>query len=237
MKPTVAIFAILLTGLTSSFARAQSTPGWGRDVPYPDPPPGIVALTQQQADSVKDRVCTALHQSGNTENFSISETVEGIIFFYMGIKGDTPGNRKLLAESWNFYAPMFVCQATSGIYPTQHVYKRAIELSVYDEFIVDWLLSDPEGFLIDISVVEIALDGTGSTLLDYIDMIQARSDAKEIYDLGQLIRLRRIVESRFNGKRLHEMGPCERERRMSRVIRDAYLPSVEDCVPLSSGRP
>lgn len=233
MISTLLIYAFLFSGN----ALAQSTPGWGRDVPYPDPPPGIKALTQQQADNVKNRACTALHQGRTMENYSLPKTIEKIIFVHWGIIGITPEDKKRLAQTWNFYAPMFVCPPSSGIYPTQHLYKRAIELNVHQGFLHGWLLANPEELPIDINVVEIALDGTGSTLLDYIDMLLALPDVKKKYNVGQLIRLRRIVESRFNGKRVHEMGPCERERRLSRVIRDAYLPSVEDCVPLSSVRP
>lgn len=230
--------ALLASALLFSCpALAQDTSEWGPNTPYFSPAPGVKPLTLQQVENVRDRACTALHQSGNTENFSLTSVMNGIIFFHMGIEVKTPEDRILAARTWNFYAPRFVCSATSGIYPTQHLYKRAIELAVYDEFLIDWLLADPTGFPIDMSVVEIAPDGTGSTFVGYLDRIIADPKSKNAYDLGELIRLRRLVEIRFKGKRLEEMGSCERERRMSRVLRDAYILSVENCVSLNTESP
>jgi len=162
-------------------------------------------LTQNNISNMKMKICLAMSKGKSDPSVSIPGRIKTIIIKYGEIDPNSTNVDAQMAEVWNRYADQMVCPATNGVYPTQHIYKRAIALRVEKAALVDFFLKDTRGFPINMNAVETRSDGSKETVLDYLDRIMGDPEAKNKYNLGQAIRLRSIIERRFDGKRAREL--------------------------------
>ncbi|GHB05123.1 hypothetical protein GCM10009069_29550 [Algimonas arctica] len=165
---------------------------------------------------MKERMCTALHQGRNTDSVNIAERLRGIVLFSFDLNADDERLEEQIAVIFNRYSSRMVCPATSGIYPKQHLFKRAVELHVYQDALVEFFFANPITFPIDPNVIELSPLGSETTLMDYINRELAADNAKDKHNVGRLIRLRRLLQIRFNAKTVAEMTPNEIEFQLSR---------------------
>ncbi|GHB05093.1 hypothetical protein GCM10009069_29510 [Algimonas arctica] len=172
------------------------------------------SLSEQERDNMRNRICLALNVARTDEQMSLSDTIDTLISEH-GEFDETAQNHDLKkANFWNAYSPSMSCPPTAGLYPQQHVFKRAILMAVYSEALNQYFLADSKKFPIDMNVIEVEADGTPTTVLDFIDYILAREEAREAFNVGQIIRLRRTIEVRFDGKRAIDMDRQELEKRL-----------------------
>jgi len=162
-------------------------------------------LTQRSIDSMKMKICMAMNQGKSDASISIPKKINSIIIAFSGLDPQSEDINEKIAKVWNRYSDQMICPTINGVYPTQHIYKRAIELKVEKGALVDYFLKDAGNFPINMNAVENKPDGTQETVLDYLDRILANPNVQNKYNAGQLIRVKKIIERRFDGKRAREL--------------------------------
>lgn len=160
------------------------------------------------------KLCAILHKAEISENISITELFDEVLFKHSGIDPDSQNARLRLANFWNENSARIICPTSAGLYQTQHIFKRAIQLNLHKDALFDYFLSNPVEFPIDANVVEIYPNGKSSTLLDFIDAVLSSPNVVEKYNVGQIKRLKRIIEVRFDGKRSNELSAHESEKNL-----------------------
>lgn len=162
-------------------------------------------LTEFNIQAMASEVCMVLHRTTNTPNYSASVEIERVLQKHSNLNTITPNYKREIANFWNQYSDQMICNATSGMYPKQHVFKRAFSMNIQSEILIDYFLSDNNQFPIDVNVIEVLSSGERSTVLDYIDKVLVRPDAQEVFDVYEILRIKRILERDFDGKRAREL--------------------------------
>lgn len=214
MKSTAALFAILLTVLTSSLAQAQSlTSDLGSLSEDGNAP--VTALMDNDVGRMAGELCRTLAVQRVSDNFLASEELQKKLLFYSKIDNDAQDAKVKLAKFFNYYSPRMMCPASNGMYPPQHVFQRALALNIQAE-VFKFFLQHPEEFPIDVNVITYA-GSKPLTLLDYIDDMLAIPNSERRFNLGQVRGVKRVVTDYFGGKRVAEMSDEEIEARLGRV--------------------
>jgi hypothetical protein len=177
---------------------------------------GIKALTVEEFYPMMLRICHVMSFYRNDESYDIKKASESILFEYSDIDPDGVDSQRKLVEFWNHYVLGMICPSASNLFDQKHLYKRIIELGVHRGALTKYFLRDNIEFPVDMNAVEIGKDGKPTTILDYLDEILTTPELRRIYNAGRLMRLRRLIVVRFDGKRADEMSAQELERRVER---------------------
>jgi len=132
---------------------------------------------------------------------------------YGKLSKNDPKYKQKLAAFWNYYADRMRCYSTAGFYPTQHFYKRVLDMSLHGYLMEEFFFSDPKSFPIDVNVVEILPSGRVTTMIDYIDAALAMEEAEERYNVDEVEDLRDYLIEMHGAKRATEMDASELARR------------------------
>jgi len=135
--------------------------------------------------------------------------IEKKMLEYFKTDKNLPDYQLKLAQAWNEVSPFAICKATSGTFPTQHFYKRALAMNLHIPILEEFFFLDEVAFPIDPNAVEILENGRFVTLLDYMDGMLARDDASTRYQVGQVAELRDNLVEFYGAKRVSEMTPEE----------------------------
>lgn len=162
-------------------------------------------LTENTVQTLANELCSVIQNARVISNYSVADNVEARLVRYGNIDKNSKDYKLQIAEFWNKYSDRMICSADNGRYPRQHVFKRAIEMNIQQEFFMDYFLTDEVKFPINVNAVEIYDNGTRSTVLDYIDAVLAREDARERYNVGQIVGIKKVFEQLYGGKRAREL--------------------------------
>ncbi|MWV29200.1 hypothetical protein [Aurantiacibacter rhizosphaerae] len=162
-------------------------------------------LSQIDVRVMSAELCLILTKESSLDKYSAAENLEETLLRFSSISRISPNYKLQLANFWNKHSESIICEANSGLFPRQHLFKRAIQMNVQDKVLVDYFLSDENKFPINMNVIEVLNDGEKSTILDYIDKVIAEPDANQIYNIGQVIGIKNIIEKLYNGKRAKEL--------------------------------
>ncbi len=165
-------------------------------------------LTQSELELLAARLCLILHNGRNNDTYSISNNLRSTLIKTANIQGSTKADMQKLAVWINKYSSGFICKSSSGLYARQHLFRRAVELSVHKETFQGFFAKDFDNFPIDFNVLEINGEGEFSNIIDYLNEIMAREDYRDKYNFGEIDRMYRILKVRFNTKGFNDLtGP------------------------------
>jgi len=160
-----------------------------------------------EVSTVRSRICSSIYEFRTVEGASFQNNMKRIAAQELGIDLRTLQGKKQFADYWNANNDQMICKSIAGIYPAQHVFKRAIQMKVDKPILREFFLTNPNDFPINVNAVETLANGEKETLLDYVDKVLRHPEVDNIFNKGQIIRLKRILELRFDGKRAHELHP------------------------------
>lgn len=164
-----------------------------------------VELKKIEIDQLRVQLCNSLMQGLNDSEYSIPENFESRLLSYGRISKNERFYKLKVAEFWNSHNDEMICPPRSGLYPDQHLYKRAFEPGVEKELFLNYLLVNRSEFPIDVNAVEILPNGKRSTVLDYIEAVLARPDQDEYFNIGQVRGIRSILIKDFGAKLAEEL--------------------------------
>lgn len=174
-------------------------------------------MSRKNLEMLIARMCSVMHLGRNTDSISVTDGLYDALLTYSGVEESDPHAKAKASAVFNRYSSFFVCSATGGLYPTQHLFKRAYELNIQQEVMIDFFMREFLEYPIDFNAVETDYDGTQTTLLDYINKQLALPNSDEIINIGEIIRHRRLLELRFGAKSVSEMTPEELEFQTTRA--------------------
>jgi len=160
-----------------------------------------------KVSTVRSRICSSIYEFRTVEGASFQDNMKRIAAQKLGIDLSTLQGKKQFADFWNANNDQMICKSIAGIYPEEHVFRRAIQMRVDKPILREFFLASPNDFPINVNVVVTLANGEKETVLDFLDRILSSPDVDDMYDKGQLIRLQRILELRSEGKRAHELHP------------------------------
>lgn len=175
-------------------------------------------ISSSDLNSIRLRMCLIASAFRNDEDYDFGEAFDSILLEYSDIDPNDPDRQFKLAIFWNRYLPGMICPTTANLYESKHIYKRIIDLGVHKRIFGEYFLRDPNEFPVDVNSVEIDRNGNYATLLDYIYEILENPELRRLYNAGQLMRLRRLIEVRFDGKRVQNMSAEELESETRRYL-------------------
>lgn len=178
-----------------------------------------IELTNRQISLMRNSLCMSLiHRLDNEKNgVTIAGNIEMSILRDTNIDPNSDDLKLEISRVWSKYSHLMICPSTGGIHPKQHVFKRAIAVDAHQDALAGYFFADADGFPIDPNVVEIGADGEPYNLVDYINAMLARPDAPKRYNVGEIVRLRRLLQTRFGAKPVSEMTPEELASYMSKL--------------------
>lgn len=174
-------------------------------------------LSDRQVSSLASELCMAIANAHVSSDFELPKKLEASLLKFSKINASTPDYRLKIARFWNHYSPNMICSADSGLFPTQHLFKRALAMDMQKMVLENYFFADEIAFPIDVNTIEIESDGSAETALDYIDLILSSPKAAEKYNVGQVAGIRDILVDLYGGKRANEMSPIELARRTARI--------------------
>ena len=160
---------------------------------------------EAKADRISADVCSSIQEFRSFEGSSFQDNMKRIAIQELQADLNTPQGKIQFADFWNANNDKMVCTSLAGIYPAEHVFKRAIQMRVDKPILREFFLASPTDFPINVNAVETLETGEKETVLDFVDKVLNLPDVDDMYDKGKIIRLKRILELRFDGKRAHEL--------------------------------
>lgn len=174
-------------------------------------------LSERMIRVLASEICTVIQNASVTNNYSVADNLEARLIRYGDIDPNSSTKLREMAVFWNKYVHHMVCRADNGQYPTQHVYKRAIEMNIQQEFFMDFFLADEVAAPFDMNPIEILSDGRVITLLDFIDGALTSENAEDRYNIGQIIGIKKLIIGLYNAKRSSEFSDVELEERTAKA--------------------
>lgn len=187
-----------------------------------NPPDSLAYVAQEISvydfNTMRLRMCLIASAFTNDEEYDFAEAFDSVLLEYSGIDPNDADRQLKLAIFWNRYVPGMICPVTANLFESQHIYKRIVVLGVHRRIFAEYFLRDPNEFPVEVNSVEIDRNGNYATLLDYIHKILDTPRIRSIYNAGQLMRLKRLIEVRFDGKRVQEMSAEELENETRKYL-------------------
>jgi hypothetical protein len=164
-------------------------------------------FTKEEIKSFIELSCSnAFRLAGSEQRPESCIEIENNFLKILNITRETPNYKLKIAKFWNTYNHLFICtdKPTRITRKPEHFLKRVVSIGMYETILYDFLLSDPETFLIDVNAVEM-VKGKPETLLDYIDYIVGNSGVKKEYDISQINDLRTWLVEYYSAKKAAEL--------------------------------
>lgn len=161
---------------------------------------GFKKLTDTEVSGVASELCTALQFTQDVQGYDHSRHLNRILAKSAGVDLGGPGFEIKLASFFNYHTNKMICTPSNGIYPRQHIFKRAIEMNVETEILSDYFFRDPTAFPINPNALELLSNGKRSTVLDYIKLALALADADSRYDVELVSELQKYLVETFGAK-------------------------------------
>lgn len=141
------------------------------------------------AKDLTSQICSELN------SFSISpDKIEAILLRKSGYKTSDVDYKLKVASFWNKYSEAVICDSPTGKYPTQHFYKRVIQMRLQEVVLTDYFFEDEDKFPINVNAVEInPLTKEKTTVLDFLNKIIDDPGSVGKYNITQLEGLRTIL--------------------------------------------
>ena len=117
-------------------------------------------LSDQQVTGLANELCMALTSAKVSSDLELPKIIEARLLKFSKINASTPDKRLKIAQFWNRYSPNMICPASSGFYPTQHLFKRALAMSMQKMVLENYFFADEIAFPIDVNVIGIDLKGS-----------------------------------------------------------------------------
>ena len=175
-------------------------------------------ISSSDLNSIRLRICLVASAVTNDGEYDFGEAFDSILLEYSDIDPNDADRQFKLAIFWNRYLPGMICPSAANLFESKHIYKRIVDLNLHRPVLVLFFLRYPNEFPVDVNSVKIDRNGNYVTLLDYLYEILETPKFRRIYNAGQLIRLRRIIETRFDGKRVQDMSAEELESETRRYL-------------------
>tara|TARA_R110002051_G_scaffold59843_2_gene109785 strand:+ start:106 stop:654 length:549 start_codon:yes stop_codon:yes gene_type:complete len=121
--------------------------------------------------------------------------MEKLILHFLGLTKEDPNYKEKLTKFWNENSDKFICfdeGSTKYTRTPQHFLKRIVDLGMHKTVFYDFLLSDPEGYAIDVNTIEI-YNGKEETILDYIDNVLSQPNASSKYTCKRSRKLSKLA--------------------------------------------
>jgi len=203
------VFSILLLSLSFSLYAADDCVGCKKALPGM---PGnaaideVAGLGKVAGDPMKKfgRDLCFLMVNADATGKDIVKVMEDQMLTHMKISRQTPDYKDKIISFWNANKNDFICHGKvhSGTRETEHLMKRAIALWIHNKVLTGFLLKSRA---VDVNAIEY-VDGKAETVLDYLDKIIADPKFTDKYVKSDILRLQKVLEKVFNGKRAHELN-------------------------------
>ena len=174
-------------------------------------------------------LCGIVQDTQTIVDYPVAEALERNLLMYANLSKGDPKYRQKIAVFWNHYNDRMICPAANGFYPKQHIFDRALEMSVHHTVLEDYFFKDPISFPIDVNVIEILPDGSSVTVIEYIDAALAMKEAEDRYNVDEVEDLRDYLIETHGAKRTTEMDASELARRVAHAKKHnpSYKPQAD----------
>ena len=174
-------------------------------------------LSEDRIASLAGEICVILQSIRSSRNsVSSVDALDRKLRDYGGVLAQNRGEdltRTELAHFFNSVSHRMFCRASSGLYPTQHVFKRAVALNIQVEVLEGYFFADEERFPVNPNIVDFSGRRTsgsgGTTILDYIDSVLSSPNASTSFNTGQIRGLREILIDLYDAKTVADLPPEE----------------------------
>ncbi len=158
-------------------------------------------ISEERIEDISNKICHAALAYRTLSGKEAGKDIEDLILANLGTSREDPNHQAILTKFWNEHNEKLICYEgpEDETRNPQHFLKRIVDLGMYKSVLYDFLLSDPEGYPIDVNPIEI-YNGKEETLLDYIDYILNKPNASSEYNVKEIQSLRSWLVMGYNAK-------------------------------------
>ncbi|MEH6537835.1 MAG: hypothetical protein V7719_15645 [Psychroserpens sp.] len=166
-----------------------------------------IEISDERIEILSKKICSSALTFRTLSAKEAGSNMEKMILNFIGVSKEDPNYKEKFTKFWNENSEKFICYEKGTTQDTrnpQHFMKRIVDLGMYKTVFYKFLLSDPEGYHIDVNTIEI-YNGKEETILDYIDNVLSEPNASSKYHVKEIQSVRDWLVMGYNAKKASEL--------------------------------